>query len=207
MSEQVVKSSELSNYEFGDPVAPEGFDPEAKGFTDMPPGWHKFVIPSAEADGFSIKENHLFKNSKEGDWTGNQIRPNLTIVEGQPFAGATKMDFLPLPTIGRPMPKHLANQWANFLRSLGFTVPVDKLIPAGFKLSMIHGRSGWVHIVEDEYDGKKKIKVAYYGYRPLNDPPPPSSGAPAAAAGGLEKKAKAAAATAQPPAAVNIDDI
>ena len=159
---QVIKASEIEGYEFGNAAAPEGFDPEAHGYSDPTPGWHTFEITD-----FGIRENKSWNGKDFGAWTGNQLEPRLAIPKGQPEAGASVLDFIPMPTQGRPMPKSLANRWANFLTAFGFRPPADSLVPKGFKLHSLIGARGQAEIELDEYEGKKKLRPKFFGYKSL----------------------------------------
>jgi hypothetical protein len=126
-TENVYTQEEAASYSFAQvPPPPADFDPDAKGTRDCPPGEHIMEVQT-----FAVEINHTFK-WKDQAATLNQLRPILVIPDGQPCAGASVMDFLPLPTPGRTMPTGLANRWANFVRSLGFTLAKDSLIPAEF---------------------------------------------------------------------------
>jgi hypothetical protein len=195
-----VKAADIDSYDFGDPVAPEGFDHDARGYADPSPGWHTFIISD-----FSIRANKNFNGKDFGTWVGNQLEPRLVIPDGEPEAGASTLDFIPLPTPGQPMPKSLANRWANFLRAFGFQCPPDQLVPQGFRLhNLLNGPRGQCEIIEDEWEGKKKMKPRFFGYRPLGE-------AAAANGNGNGKKAgngKPAAQSATPAsAAQNLADL
>lgn len=166
-----IPAAEIDNYTFGNDPVPEGYNPDSQGFEDPPVGTHIFELTD-----FGIVESKEFKGKDFTSWVGNQIRPRLTIPAGQPNAGASILDFLPIPTKDRPMPKALANRWANFVRSLGFQLPSNSLIPPGFSISRDKNSllptprlRCAVRIEEEEYEGKKKIRVAYFGYKRVDE--------------------------------------
>lgn len=161
-----TSSKEITGYEFGDAMAPEGFDPEAAGYSDPTIGWHPFTI-----DEFWIEENKVFKGKDFDQYVGTQLRVRLKVPQGQPEAGASVLDFIPMPSPGRPMPRALANRWANFIAAFGFRPPTDKLVPAGFKLHSLIGAQGACEIIEDEYEGKKRLKPKFFGYKPVSEMP------------------------------------
>jgi hypothetical protein len=164
-----IKAAELDNYQFGNETPPQGFDPNAEGWEAPPVGVHL-----CECFDFEIKPNNVFNGPKTfGQWIGNQLRPKMRVVGGQPHEGTSKMDFLPMPTPGAPMPVELANRWANFINALGFTPPPNSVVPAGLKLHNILGAQCLVEIVEDTYEGKVQRKVKFFGYKRA-----PSTGAP-----------------------------
>lgn len=204
MPNEVYDESQCSEYNFGDAAAPEGFDPNATGWQDPPPGDHIFQV-----DTFVIEPEHEFKwtdqTTKQRDtYLLNQLRPTLVVAEG-PSRGARIMDFLPMPTPGRPMATGLANKWANFLKALGFDLPANKMVPDGFKLPMIKGPKFRARIVcKTEQDGKtlkigKKglpmVEVDFFGYSRL-DASTPSTPTPSS-----NGRAKPATAKASAPAA------
>ncbi len=166
MPDQTVKSGEMEDYSFGDAAPPTGYDADSGGYENPPPGWHIFELTE-----FEIKEHNLWKGKDFGEWTGNQIRPHLTVADG-PHKSKTIMDFLPIPTQGRDMPKSLANRWANFIRACGFQAPADRLVPIGFKLHQLIGAKCRAEIVKDTYEDKDRIKVKFFGYNPIKDDAP-----------------------------------
>jgi hypothetical protein len=202
----VIKASELDTYDFGDPVAPEGFDPEARGYSDPSPGWHVFELRD-----FSIRQNKVYTVKGE-QWAGNQLEPRFVIPEGEEEAGASVLDFLPLP--GNGMLTMLANRWANFVRGMGIQLPPGKLIPAGFQLSDLLNGNDPAHptrpfrrvaaeVILDEYEGKKRLKIKLFGYKPMSEYRPTGAPPPASAAAGAPKKGTVPAkrTVAPPPAA------
>lgn len=187
-----IKSDELEAYDFGSTAAPEGFDPDAAGYEPPPVGEHVFYV-----EDFEIAENNTFKGKDFGEWVGNQLRPRLTVADGE-HKGASIIDFLPLPTPGAPMPKALANRWCNFIRAFGFQPPADAVVPVGFKLHDIKGTRGKAAIIDDTYDGKTRRKVRFFGYSPVNGKKNGKSNG---------QQTKAPAAQAAPAAAPNLDDL
>ncbi len=161
MPEDTIKADEFNDYDFGGTAAPEGFNPEARGIVDPPPGEHVMRV-----DTFEVKQNNVFKSKNHDDCTAHQLRPILVVVGGN-HEGKQKMDFLPLPTPGITLPTHLANRWANFITAFGFKPPANAIVPPNFTLHKLIGAKAKVILVEDEWDGKKQIKVKYFGYEPL----------------------------------------
>lgn len=155
---------EIESYDFGDAEAPAGFDNEGKGYIDPPDGEHVFRI-----DSFSIAEANEFKyNRGEGLWVGNQLRPTIMVASGE-HRDARCIDFIPLPTAGaEQMPAPIANRWSNFLRSLGFKIPENKVVPAGFKLHDIIGKTCRATIVNETYEDKTRPKVKFMSYAPVS---------------------------------------
>lgn len=203
-----IKAGDISNYEFGEQVAPEGFNPDAQGFETLPPGKHKVRIGETpdDPDAYRIKENYEHKDKRidgGGSWVGNQIQPRLVCVEGE-HKGKGCMDFLPLPTPGKPMPKVLADKWANFIRAFGFKPPADRIVPAGFKLNDLLA-DGVVGVVEIEHrtytknDGTQADRndPKYMGYSSVN----------AASAGGGGSGVQKKQADAPAPAEKSTDDL
>jgi len=164
MSSETIKAAELDSYDFGEATAPEGFDPNAEGREDAPVGKHVFIIKD-----FEIAPNNTFKGKDFGEWIGNQLRPKLVVADNQPHAGTSMMDFLPLPSADAPMPKALANRFANFIRSFGFQPPPDRIVPKGFNLKDLIGKTGMAEIVDDTYEGKTRRKVKFFGYSPIDE--------------------------------------
>lgn len=173
-NDETLSAKDIQSYDFGDPVAPEGFNPDTEAYENTPPGWHVFDLID-----FKLAENKEFKHKEFGVWVGTQLRPRLRVPEGFEDAGTTQIDFLPFPTPGRQMPTVLANQWANFARAFGIQIPSDRLVPQGFKIhDLLNGndpdkparpfRRGRAEVVTDEYDGKTKLRIGYFRYKPLN---------------------------------------
>lgn len=172
MADAPTMLSEITDYQFGETVAPQGFDPNARGYEDAPIGVHVMEVTDAE-----IVTGKEFKADGQSYWL-NQLKPRLAIAAGQPYAGATAMDFLPMPTPGIAMPAKLANRWANFLHSLGFSMPKDQVVPAGFKLKDIIGKRCKVRIVQQtdsdgtpkfKPDGTPRLGPKYFGYYGENE--------------------------------------
>lgn len=189
MSNDTYKPDELANYQFGDTTAPEGFDPDTTGAIDPTPGRHRFRIEawSYEKPAYEVKVDHEFK------WKGevyvlNQLQVRFRIPKGQPEAGATIMAFLPMPTPSNPGfggCAGLANQWGQFLKSLGFRVPEKLTVPDGFRLEHIDGRECLIDI-EHRTDqdgtpryrdnGRPDLGVALYGFHALDADPKAGGG-------------------------------
>lgn len=172
--ETTYKPHELENYDFGNVTAPEGFDPDASGAVDPPIGKSVFEVSawSDEKPAFEVKPDHTFRWDGQ-QYTLNQIRVRFRIPKGFPFAGAGVMVFLPLPSPGVFMPVGLANQWANFIKSLGFDLPKDRLVPDGFTLGKLAGRRCVIDIEQgvDENrqpkvrpNGKPQLAPAFFGF-------------------------------------------
>lgn len=168
MTDQAFGPAETASYDFGDTAAPpEGFDPNATGWTDPPPGIHLMKI-----DDYKVVCDKDFR-WKDETFVLNQIRPQFVIPAGQPNAGAKVIDFLPMPTPGRTWCAGLANRWANFLKSLGFDVPATATVPAGFTLPQIMGHTASVTVaLQTDRDGNPKlgnsglqrVEVKFFGY-------------------------------------------
>lgn len=189
-----LNANEIDNYDFGDAVAPDGFDPDAQGYATPTPGVHMFYV----AD-FRITQFKTFNGKDFGQWTGHQLEPRLVIPRGQLEEGASLFDYIPMPTPGTSMPRSLANRWANFLRGLGFRCPPDRLVPAGFKLQdILNGPCCMAECYEDTYEGKTRIKVRLFGYSPVDAAQPNRAGN---GNGNGPNKANRAAATSPMPAA------
>lgn len=186
-------SDEIKGYDFeGAAAAPEGFNPEARGFVDPVPGIH---VMEFDFEGSTMKENHEFSVKEDGTtnkYTLNQLWAKLRIVEG-PHAGANVLDFVPMPTPGKAMPAKLANRWGNFIRAFGFQPPPGRVVPAGFSLAAMDKRRAQVELeAQTEGDGKDRkpklddrgkprIGVRYFGYNPLSLLGPAAAGAATAA--------------------------
>lgn len=175
----VIKSNEFTNYNWGDTRAPEGFDPNATGFAQPPPGEHLMEI----AD-FAYEQARVWKY-KDQQQVLNQLRPLWKVVSGA-YAGAGLWDFLPMPPPppGQQMITFLANRWGQFLVSLGYDLPLGQLVPAGFRLKDIIGRRALVRVVialdetgaaRKQPNGEPQHQVALFGYReaPRGDLPSP----------------------------------
>jgi hypothetical protein len=216
-NDEALRRGELADYEFGEQVAPDGFNPDAQGYEPPPPG--EFVVRIGESpsdeDAYRIKPNHEFRDRRipGGSWIGTQIQPSIVIAEGE-HKGKSVYDYLPCPTPGKQMPKPLADRWANFIRAFGFRPPENRLIPPGFKLEHLCGEKTLAiakfeahsyEKVDDEGEPKKieTVRIKYMGYSPCN-------GAQAGA-GGVRRKATAETpAATQPEAAkpaASADDI
>lgn len=204
-----IKADEMQGYDFGTEAPPEGFNPDATGFANPPPG--QYVVEIAT---FETLENHTWKGKDFDQWLGSQHRPHLRVTEGE-HAGKTIMDFLPIPVPGSPMPRALANRWANYLTAFGFRPPSNALVPPGFRIHSLIGSKGQVAIEVDDYDGERQnkerasgripVRVTYFGYSPITP----------AAGGEQASKAATAPAVSQPaspsvpaaPISVDLDDL
>jgi len=205
MPSDAIKAEEMTEYNFGTAVAPEGFDPDASGFTNPPPGQYQMEIVT-----FEILENHPWKGKDFDEWTGNQYRPHMRVTDGE-HAGKTIMDFLPIPVPGSSMPRTLANRWANHIAAFGFRPPPNALVPPGFKLHDLIGSKGLVSVEADTYDGDRQnkeraagripVRVSYFGYLPIRAP----------GAAGAEQASKSATTTSgasapvEPPKSLDVD--
>lgn len=156
---QSYSRNEIGDYEFDDAAvqAPQGYNPDVSGYENAPVGWNKMVVVDYE-----IVKNHTWsvKDRSTGqsrDYLLNQIRPRLEVAEGQPHAGASCLEFLPLPTPGQNMPTFLANRWGQFLHAMGFTTPEGRLVPQGFKLDQILNRPLMVKVIQ-QTDGNGNPK-------------------------------------------------
>lgn len=190
MSDETYNSQyDLSGF-FGDTAAPADFNPNAKGFEAAPVGEHlmevfDFEIPK-DAKRFGAKVDGV-----SADFYYYQLRPKLRIVSG-PHEGATIMDFIPIPPKEGGMATLHANEWANFIKSIGFDIPDGKLLPAGFNPSQMKGRRCMVKVVQAMKDGQPTLnkfgepqtEVKFFGYSRVQSRPaasaPQSTAAPAA---------------------------
>lgn len=170
----VRNRNELEGYDFGNVAPPTGYDSDASGFVDLPPGYH--VV---EVYDYDVEQNKDYRDENQNVVYLNQLRPKLRAPSGTPFAGATAMDFLALPTPGAQMPKLWANRWANFVRALGFQMPKTALVPEGFQLEDIIGKRCKVQIVQQtdkndqpklKADGTPQFGVRLFGYHTLSTP-------------------------------------
>ena len=154
-------------------VVPEGTDPDATGYLDPPIGFHLFDV-----EGGTMHTNHEFRDGQE-TYYANQFRPKLVIPKGQPHAGCSMMDFLPLPLEGQTVSARLMNRWLNFMRGCGYIVPKGASAPTGFSL-VEFGRKPSRQVVADirydvdqsgnrklKDDGTPRVKVAFFGYHPV----------------------------------------
>jgi len=199
MPEDTIKAEEMEDYNFGETSAPEGFNPDATGFANPPPGQYVMEIAT-----FETKENNTWKGKDFNEWLGNQHRPHLRVVEGE-HAGKTIIDFLPIPTPGSVIPRTLANRWANYITAFGFRPPTNALVPPGFRIHQLVGARGRVAIEADDYDGERQakekaagrtpVRVSYFGYSPIQN-----------AKAEEDKKASQPAGPAKP-LDVNLDDL
>lgn len=172
MSESGFTGEQIAGYNF-DASPPEGFDRNAEGWKDMPAGTHEVGLMFGE-NGTSVHDNTTFKVRDQGEFLLNQLRPKLRIVKG-PHAGATILDFLPMPTPGVVMPATLANRWANFARSWGDDIAPGAMVPPGFALTEVYFGSRTC-LIEVGFDldenkqqkltksGTPQMRVKFFGY-------------------------------------------
>lgn len=195
-----LTAADCDNYALPDIDAPEDLNADARPFEDAPPGSHIMEIHD-----FEIVADESFKIKGE-QFILDQIRPKLRVVEGQPHAGASAMDFLPMPT--GPMHTMLANRWANFIKRCGFNLPQGKLVPPGFHPKQLIGRRVRVDLqIQTDADGNAKTKrngepligVKLFGYDYADSKAPATATATAttpkpatATAASKAEKAKAA---------------
>lgn len=184
-NDQLFKASEIDFDEFDVPDIEAGaeFNPDGGGFRDPTPGPHVFFVKD-----FALKANNNFRLRGE-TYILHQIRPVLEVAPGQQQAGATIMDFLPMPTPGQEMPSLYLNQWCNFLRGLGFKFPKGRTKPEGFRLDQIIGRKVMA-VVEFKLDADKNrvekpgggyaVNVKFFGYSPTEPGAAPPTQTPAA---------------------------
>lgn len=181
-SEDVKTSEQLANYSLSDDsiVAPDEFDPDRKASFKPSPGWHEMIVKD-----FTVEINHDTPH-KKGNQVLHQLRPFLTVASDQPEAGASLMDFLPMPSKGTVMLPHFANQWGNFIKGCGFELPVDQntgkklLVPKGFKMGDLLGKRVRVKIEAKTdregqpvlFRGEPDMEVAYFGYLSMSEKVP-----------------------------------
>lgn len=211
MSDEVYDSNTDFSQLIGDVETPPDFDPDARSFEQAPPGLHIMEV----AD-FKVVPNKEFTCKVDGvrqTFYLTQLRPQLRVAGG-PHDGATANDFLPVPTPGRPIPALYANQWANFIKALGFDLPTGpdgkpKLMPTNFQLQQILKRRAQVKIVTStDADGRPKLnrqgepftEPAFFGYSRVGGNG--KAKAPAAAAAAPAPRAPAPVAA---PSAADID--
>jgi hypothetical protein len=151
---------------------PQGATADASGFLDPPIGYNLYEI----AD-FEIVMKHPHKDSKE-TYVAAQLRPRLRIPDGQPLAGATIMDFLPMPLAGETVSTRLMNRWLNFLKAAGFVMPNGPIVvaaPPGFSPVHLKGKR---LVAKTQYqtdadkqvmmtpEGSPRLQIAFFGYYP-----------------------------------------
>jgi len=194
MGDEGFTGQQIAGYTFEAPV-PDGFDPNAEGWRQIPEGLHEVGMILGD-NGTSVHSNHTFKLRNVGEFCLNQLRPKLRVVSGQ-HAGATIMDFLPMPTpeASLPWPKELANVWANFARAWGGDILAGMTTPLGFALTEAYfaSRTCIIKVVPDfdEHKARKTTKggepqnrVAFFGYsrvpaggfKPCPSPTAPTAG-------------------------------
>ena len=172
MGDEGFTGQQIAGYTFEAPV-PDGFDPNSEGWRQIPEGLHEVDLVFGEK-GTSVFSNHTFKVRNVGEFCLNQLRPRLRVVSGA-HAGATIMDFLPMPTPEVDWPKELANVWANFARSWGGDIPAGMTTPPGFALTEAYfaNRTCIIKVVSDFDElkirkttrgGEPQNRVAFFGY-------------------------------------------
>lgn len=174
----VFDSSQAENYSFGDTKPPQGFDPDVTGWRDPTPGRHEL-----EVEDFNIRtaKEYRVKDPTTKEYqtvVANQLEPRLICcAEDDPDHGASVIDFIPLPTPGVLLPQRLANQWGQFIKSLGFQVSKESIVPPGFQLSQIKGKRciGDIAIQLDadkrpkkKDDGTYRVGVKMFGYSSID---------------------------------------
>lgn len=195
-----LKSTDIISYEFGNTAAPEGFNPNATGYRDIPPGKHE-----VEVQDYKLHLNQELKGAKPDTNTYilHQLCVRLVIPAGHQDAGASALDFLPAPPQqGQTWPALQANRWANFVRSLGFDLPQGQTVPAEMVAASRAGRNPFEPLkgrrcmvttcfkldrdtkqpmLQD--NGLPQIHVKYFGYEPVaaNTQPTTQAAPPAAA--------------------------
>jgi len=172
MNEDGFRGEEIKSYNFDVPP-PEGFDPNAEGWKDMPAGIHEVGLVFGE-NGTSVHPDTTFRLRDQGEFLLNQLRPKLRIAKG-PHTGATILDFLPMPTPGVVMPSSLANRWANFARAWGDDIAPGAMVPPGFALteSYFGKRTCLIEVGFDLDENKQQkltksgtpqMRVKFFGY-------------------------------------------
>jgi len=146
---------------------PAGADPAASGAVDAPVGYHIFDITD-----FEIHPGHEWTRKSE-TYIAHQLRPQLTIPAGQPFAGARQIDFIPMPAAGQNVHVTMMNQWYNLLKAAGFEPPKGASAPEGFHPKKFIGVRVCCQVVLDvdrdknvklRDDGQPRTKIRFFGY-------------------------------------------
>lgn len=176
----VFDRNQAASYQFGDATAPEGFDPDVKGWRDPTPGEH--IVKVVDYQVRTGKETNVrIRQGSDERMTvvHNQLEPRLQCDDDDTEAGATVIDFIPMPTPGVQLPALLANQWGQFIKSLGFDLPDGKLVPPGFSLENLIGRRCRAMVeTQTTRDGETKLKkdgtprvgIKMFGYSSLDKP-------------------------------------
>jgi len=184
MPEEGFGPQDSGDYNFGATAPPEGFDPNTSAPKRPDAGEHTMTITT-----FTMHPDHTFKWKGES-YALTQLRPTLVVTSPGSNEGRECIDFLPMPTEGREMGL-LANRWANLLKGFGFNVTKDSLVPVGFKLTDLIGRSANVTIQEEtdsdnqpkKYRGVVQTGVALFGYSPVDEATKGPDATPTAAEG------------------------
>lgn len=190
---QGLRSNEIGPYAFGNTAAMEGFNPDATGYRDAPPGRHLMEVADYE-----LHQNQEFRGARPDPNTYilHQLRVRLVIPAGA-LAGASALDFLPAPPqAGQVWPVLQANRWANFVRSLGFALPKGQTVPAEMlaeaqagrnPFDLLKGRRCYTTTAykldrdtkqpQLKDDGLPRVEVKFFGYEPVGADGSPALGA------------------------------
>lgn len=165
MSVETMSAVDCQNYQLPAVAAPADLNPNARPYFDAPAGWHLMEIHD-----FEVVPDKQFRIKGE-QFILDELRPKFRVVDGQPHAGGSAMDFLPMPS--GPMPTMLANQWAQFIVRCGFSLPPGLLAPAGFTPAQLIGKRVrvWIEHAKDgdgklkyKPDGEPRFGVKFFGY-------------------------------------------
>lgn len=166
---QGISDKELEDYDFGDALAPEGYNPEQSLHITIRPGWYPFKVR-----GFTLYENETGEYTDQAlnvkmQYSGTKMKVELECIDPE-FSGARANDFIFIPQRDVEFPVFYANRFGNMLRGLGVKAPEGRLIPPGFKLKEIIGLSCGCKIENSDPEktkGKIYNNVVFFSYVPV----------------------------------------
>ena len=172
MTDELITSEQLKDapMQFATEVPTQADPDAATGAIDCPVGYCRMKLASY------VIEPDVEYTRKGETFVCHKLRPTLEIVEGEPYAGARTIDFIPLPMAGHTVSVDMMNQWYNFVRAFGVEVPRGAAAPQGFHLNQIIDKEAVVQIVvQTDRDGNKKINKdgrelrspRYFGYHSI----------------------------------------